>query len=147
MGHYGSTNINKHYSHLQRIQRDIGWYYWWFNKTFLYRQAKNYQFLIQEEIQSYHWSKEYCKLHPLVVYYLGLGGSLQHDSLCFIPDDNIHYTSFLYQVQTILVDYLKPSHPHMKKTNLLFWRFRRTVQKLPKLYEFVIPLAWSVYQC
>ena len=28
--------------------------------------AENYQFLVQDEIQSYHWSKEYCTLHPLV---------------------------------------------------------------------------------
>ena len=28
-------------------------------KTFLYRQANNDQLLIQEEIQSYYWSKEY----------------------------------------------------------------------------------------
>ena len=41
--------------------------------------ATDYQFLIQEEIQSYCWSKEYCQLHPLVVYYLGSDGSLQHD--------------------------------------------------------------------
>ena len=32
--------------------------------------AKDYQFLIQDEVQSYHWSKEYGKLHPLVLYYL-----------------------------------------------------------------------------
>ena len=30
--------------------------------------AKDYQFLTQDKIQSYHWSKEYCKLYPLVVY-------------------------------------------------------------------------------
>ena len=32
--------------------------------------AENYQFLVQDEIQSYHWSKEYCTLHPLVIYFL-----------------------------------------------------------------------------
>ena len=42
--------------------------------------ATDYQFLIQEEIQSYCWSKEYCQLHPLVgILYLGSDGSLQHD--------------------------------------------------------------------
>ena len=56
--------------------------------------AKDYQFLIQDDIQSYHWSKEYCKLHPLVVYYLVVN---------------------LSQVQTMLVDYLKANRPHIKK--------------------------------
>ena len=27
--------------------------------------AENYHFLVQDEIQSYHWSKAYCTLHPL----------------------------------------------------------------------------------
>ena len=36
--------------------------------------AKDYQFLIQDKIQSYHWGKEYCKWHPLVVHYLGPDG-------------------------------------------------------------------------
>ena len=36
--------------------------------------------------------------------HLGPDGSLQHYLLCFISDDNNHYTSFLYQVQTMLVD-------------------------------------------
>ena len=76
--------------------------------------AKDYQFLIQDEIRSYDWSKEYCNLHPLVVYYLGPDGSLQHDSLSFISDDSNHDTSFLYQVQTMFVDYLKVNHPHIK---------------------------------
>ena len=35
---------------LRRIQREFDWCYWWFNKTFLYGKAKNYQFLIQDEI-------------------------------------------------------------------------------------------------
>ena len=37
-------------------------------------------------------------------------GSLQQDSLCFSSDDNNHYTSFLYQVQIMLVYYLKADH-------------------------------------
>ena len=68
--------------------------------------AKNYQFLIQDEIQSYNWSKEYCTLHPLVLYYLDSDGSLQHDSLCFISDDNSHYTSFVYKLQSMFIDYI-----------------------------------------
>ena len=30
--------------------------------------AGNYQYLIQDDIQSFQWSKEYCTLHPLVIY-------------------------------------------------------------------------------
>ena len=38
--------------------------------------AENYQYLTQDEIQSFHWSKEYCTLHPLVIYYKDADGSI-----------------------------------------------------------------------
>ena len=41
--------------------------------------TENYQFLVQDEIQSYHWSKEYCTLHPLVVYFIDGDGNIQHN--------------------------------------------------------------------
>ena len=77
--------------------------------------AENYQFLIQDEIQSYHWSKEYCTLHPLVLYYLGPDGSLQHESFCFISDDNTHDTSFVYKLQSMFINHLKLNHPNINK--------------------------------
>ena len=76
--------------------------------------AKNYQFLVQDEIQSYHWSKEYCTLQPLVVYFID-DGNIQHNSLCFISDDNHHDTNFVYKIQTILVDCLKENLPIVDK--------------------------------
>ena len=69
--------------------------------------AENYQFLVQDEIQSYRWSKEYCTLNPLVVYFTNGDGNIQHNSLRFIFDDNNHDTNFAYKIQTILVDSLK----------------------------------------
>ena len=54
--------------------------------TYANCQTLNYQFLIQGKIQSYHWSKEYCKLYSLVVYFLGpmIAANMIH---CFISDD------------------------------------------------------------
>ena len=76
---------------------------------------ENYHFLVEDEIQSYHWSKEYCTLHPLVVYFIDGDGNLQHNPLCFISDYNNHDTSFVYKIQTILVDYLKENLPIVDK--------------------------------
>ena len=42
---------------------------------------ETYQFFVQDKIQSYHWSKEYCTLYPLVLYFTGGDGSIQHNSL------------------------------------------------------------------
>ena len=77
--------------------------------------AENYNFIIQDEIQSYHWSKNYCTLHPIVVYLLDSEGKLKHDSLCIISDDNTHDTNFVYQVQSILVQYIKENYPNIVK--------------------------------
>ena len=76
--------------------------------------AENYHYLIQDEIQSYHWSKEYCTLHPVVVYYRTDAGT-QHRSLCFISEDNTHDTGFVYQVQKMTVNYIKNLLPHVRK--------------------------------
>ena len=77
--------------------------------------TKNYQLLVQDEIQSYCWNKEYCTLHPLTVYFIEGDGNIQHNSLCFISDDNSHGTNFVYKIQTILVDYLKENLPIVNK--------------------------------
>ena len=77
--------------------------------------AENYQYLIQDEIQSYHWSKEYCTLHPVVVYYRNNDGVLNHLSLCFISDDNTHDTAFVYQVQKMMIDHIHTVLPHVTK--------------------------------
>ena len=49
--------------------------------------AENYQFVTQDEIQGYHWNCAQCTLHPIMVYYKDIGGSLLSHSLCFISDD------------------------------------------------------------
>lgn len=77
--------------------------------------AENYQFLIQDEIQSFHWSKEYCTLHPVVLYYRDSDGTLKHLSLCFISNDNTHDTAFVYQTQTMTVHYIRALLPHVNK--------------------------------
>ena len=77
--------------------------------------AENYQFLVQDEIQNYHWNKEYCTLHPLVVYFSDHDGNIHHNSLFFPSDDNNHDTNFVHEIQTILVDYLKENFPIVDK--------------------------------
>ena len=77
--------------------------------------AENYQFLVQDEIQSYHWSKEYCSLHPLVVYFTDDDGNIRHNSLCVISDNNNQRTNFVYKIQTILVDYIRENLPIVDK--------------------------------
>ena len=32
--------------------------------------ADNYTFVVQDDIQSYHWCKKQCSIHPIVIYYM-----------------------------------------------------------------------------
>ena len=77
--------------------------------------AESYQFLIQDEIQSYHWSKEYCTLHPVVAYFKDDKGSLRHISICFISDDNSHNTCFVRQWSITFMNYY-----HKSKSSFTF---------------------------
>ena len=76
--------------------------------------AENYQFVVHDEIQSYYWSQEYCTLQQLVVYFIDADGNIQHNSLCFISDDNDPNTNFVYKIITIL-NYLKNNLPIVDK--------------------------------
>ena len=68
--------------------------------------AENYQFLIQDEVQGYHWSKKYCLLHPIVIYCKS-GTELTEKSLCVISEDIDHDVSFIYKVLDATITYLK----------------------------------------
>lgn len=66
--------------------------------------SENYKYVIQDEIQTFHWNNEQCTLHPVVYYYYDDTNAVQPVSLCFISDDNDHDTSFVYSVQRQFTD-------------------------------------------
>ena len=72
--------------------------------------AENYTFVVQDEIQSFHWSKLYCTLHPVVVYYKE-NGKLAQNSFCFISDYLEHDTEFVFVIQRELLKILKETVP------------------------------------
>ena len=60
--------------------------------------AENYHFIVQDEVQGYHWNKEQCTVHPVVIYYKDGGNNLKHKSLCFLSDDLDHDTSVVHEL-------------------------------------------------
>ncbi len=68
--------------------------------------AENYKFVIQDEVQSYHWNQQSCTLHPLVIYQRQ-GETLKDHCLCFISDDLLHDTAFVYKVMSEAIEYCK----------------------------------------
>ena len=70
--------------------------------------AENYQFVVQDEIQSFHWNKTQATLHPIVVYYK-VNEELKYDSICFISDDLLHDVDMVYHVMKLTVEHIKNS--------------------------------------
>ena len=101
------------YSHLQRIQRDFGC---------VIDHLTRHSYIAKLKITS-SWcrakSKDTTGVKNTASYTPWLyatwdqmvASSLIH---CFISNDNNHYTSFLYQVQTMSVDYLEANYLHVK---------------------------------
>ena len=75
--------------------------------------AENYAFFTQDEIQSAHWNKQSCTLHPIAMYFKK-DNQLAHLSFCFISDDLDHDTCFVYELQTKLLEWVKFNLPHIK---------------------------------
>ena len=66
--------------------------------------AENYQFVIQDEVQGFHWNNSQCTLHPVVTYYQE-NDELKNISYCVISDDRKHEFALVYEVQkSILAD-------------------------------------------
>ena len=114
--------------------------------------AENYQYLVQDEIQSFHWSKEYCTLHPLIICYKHADGNLQHYSLCFISDDNTHDTSFVHKIQTLLVEFLKQRLPNVTKIYYIsdgcggqYKNFRNFLNLCSHKKDFSIEAEWIFF--
>ncbi|XP_071839778.1 uncharacterized protein [Apostichopus japonicus] len=67
--------------------------------------AENYKFVIQDEVQSYHWNQQSCSLHPVVIYYKQ-NDNLTDDSVCFISDDLNHDVDFVHEVMNGTVKHI-----------------------------------------
>ena len=74
--------------------------------------SENYQFVVQDEIQDFHWNNISCTLHPVALYHTK-NGELQCESICVISDDMEHDTPFVYQVQAEVVKFLEKELPHI----------------------------------
>ena len=68
--------------------------------------AQRYTFLIQDEVQSYHWNQQSCTLHPVVIYYLK-DETMSEECHCIISDDLIHDTSFVHQTISMTISFIK----------------------------------------
>lgn len=72
--------------------------------------AENYSFVVQDAIQSYHWTNSQAIIHPFVIYYKTAGNDkLQHTNFSVISDIMQHNTISVYLFQKKLLTFLRQS--------------------------------------
>lgn len=78
--------------------------------------AENYSFVIQDEIQGFHWENSQCTLHPFVIYYrTNSENKITNSSFCFLSADTKHRTSMVYSFLCKLIPRIKEKCPNTDK--------------------------------
>ena len=69
--------------------------------------AENVFFIVQDEIQGYHWNNQQCSLHPIVLCYCKENESdFVPTFICFISDNLNHDVNFGYKVMRDTIKYI-----------------------------------------
>ena len=72
--------------------------------------AENYSYVVQDEIQSFHWENKQATLHPFVAYHKldDEDGTLEHRNICVVNDIKEHSISTVYAFQQVVIEYINP---------------------------------------
>ena len=113
--------------------------------------AENFQYVIQDEVQSYHWSKQYCTLHPISLYHKSDSG-VQTESLCVLSDDIKHDTPFVHKCLELTADHIKAKYPHIKKIQYFtdgcggqYKNYKNFMNVCEHLSDFGISATWNFF--
>ena len=114
--------------------------------------AENLKFVIQDEIQSYHWHQQTCSLHPVVIYYKR-NNILCDKSLCIVSDDLDHDTSFVYKVMSVTISFLKEKlNPEMKLVHYFsdgcsgqYKNYKNFLNVCLHHHDFSVSCTWSFF--
>ena len=78
--------------------------------------SENYKFVIQDEVQGYHWNQQQCTLHPIVLYHkFEDAAQFSVQCLCFISNHLDHDVNFVYKVIFETVAQIKQLSSQVKK--------------------------------
>ena len=76
--------------------------------------AENYSYIVQDEVQSFHWNNSQCSLHPAVIYYRDCDKELCSKSFCIVSEDLLHDVAFVLEVQGYVIGWIKEHLKHIK---------------------------------
>lgn len=76
--------------------------------------SENFSFLIQDEIQSFHWVNKQVTVHPFVMYFKE-DDKIVHSSICILSDHLQHDTATVHAFQRHLIKFIKETRPSVTK--------------------------------
>ena len=81
--------------------------------------AENYSYVVQDEIQSFHWENKQATLHPFVAYRTldDEDGTQEHRNICVVSDIKEHSTLTVCIFQQVAIGYIKKEFPEVKKVH------------------------------
>lgn len=79
--------------------------------------AENYSYVVQDEIQSFHWENKQATLHPFVAYCTLEDGTLVHRNVCVVSDCRDHSTVTVFAFLKVVLEYLRMEFPEVKKVH------------------------------
>lgn len=78
--------------------------------------AENYSFVIQDEVQAYHWTNQQATIHPFAIYYRTLDKREPHFLNCVIISDALeHNTVAVHIFQRYLINFLRQKLGNISK--------------------------------
>lgn len=81
--------------------------------------AENYSFVIQDAIQSFHWSNDQATVHPFCLYYKDADNIIQCKSIIVIGESLKHDINAVHLFQRKVLDFIRVNYTNV--TDLLFF--------------------------
>lgn len=77
--------------------------------------AENYTFVVQDEIQAYHWANDQCTIHPFSIYFKNENNELQTISLVVVAESLAHNYVSVYLLKMKLFEFLRSKFDSIDK--------------------------------
>ena len=80
--------------------------------------SENYSYIVQDEVQGFHWENSQCTVHPFVAYYRNNSNTeLVHASFCFLSPVTKHGTSMVHTFLCTLIPKIKEKCQTVQKVH------------------------------
>lgn len=113
--------------------------------------AENFSFVVQDEVQGFHWNNDQATIHPIVFYYKNSEGVLENGNFVPISNCRTHDTTLVHLFLKHFITFLKSK---FNPTKLIYFTDGCAAQYKNRYnlynmtlhdHDFGIPAEWHFY--